>query len=76
MTNAATGHALHGWGKGWRKAVRRALTEHPVTGVAHEPPSEFFRLVAAEVKAEDAAKAGLPAAARAGRGDGRTASRL
>jgi hypothetical protein len=30
MTNAATGHALGGSGKGWRKAVRFALTENPV----------------------------------------------
>jgi Protein of unknown function (DUF3780) len=32
MTNAATGHALTGRGKGWRKAVRYALTENPVSG--------------------------------------------
>jgi hypothetical protein len=32
MTNAATGHALSGRGKGWRKAVRYALTENPVSG--------------------------------------------
>ena len=31
MTNAATGHALSGRGKGWRKAVRYALTENPVS---------------------------------------------
>ena len=31
MTNAATGHALTGRGKGWRKAVRYALTENPVS---------------------------------------------
>jgi hypothetical protein len=31
ITNAATGHALHGRGKGWRKALRYALTENPVT---------------------------------------------
>jgi len=30
MTNAATGHAIAGRGKGWRKAVRYALTENPV----------------------------------------------
>jgi hypothetical protein len=30
MTNAATGHAIAGRGKGWRKAVRFALTENPV----------------------------------------------
>lgn len=30
MTNAATGHPTHGKGKGWRKALRFALTENPV----------------------------------------------
>lgn len=34
MTNAATGHALTGRGKGWRKAVRFALTENPVASSA------------------------------------------
>ena len=31
MTNAATGHAIRGRNKGWRKAVRYALTENPVS---------------------------------------------
>jgi uncharacterized protein DUF3780 len=31
MTNAATGHAVAGRNKGWRKAVRYALTENPVS---------------------------------------------
>ncbi len=31
MTNAATGHAVTGKNKGWRKAVRYALTENPVS---------------------------------------------
>ena len=31
MTNASTGHAINGKGKGWRKAVRFALTENPVS---------------------------------------------
>jgi hypothetical protein len=31
MTNAATGHALKGRGRGWRKALRYALTENPVS---------------------------------------------
>jgi Protein of unknown function (DUF3780) len=31
MTNAATGHATSGRGKGWRKAVQYALTENPVS---------------------------------------------
>jgi hypothetical protein len=30
MTNAATGHATNDRGKGWRKALRFALTENPV----------------------------------------------
>jgi len=35
MTNAATGHAISGRNKGWRKAVRFALTENPVS--EHRP---------------------------------------
>lgn len=31
MTNASTGHAINDKGKGWRKAVRFALTENPVS---------------------------------------------
>lgn len=31
MTNASTGHAINGKGKGWRKAVRFALTENPIS---------------------------------------------
>ncbi|MEI7557217.1 DUF3780 domain-containing protein, partial [Candidatus Chlorohelix sp.] len=30
MTNAATGHALNGRNRGWRRAVRYALTDNPV----------------------------------------------
>jgi hypothetical protein len=30
ITNAATGHAITGKGKGWRQALRFALTENPV----------------------------------------------
>ena len=33
MTNAATGHATAGRNKGWRKAVRYALTENPVSDI-------------------------------------------
>ena len=47
MTNAATGHALHGRNRGWRKAVRFALTENPVTSDSPERPGDIFRLVAA-----------------------------
>lgn len=31
MTNAATGHAISGRGIGWRRAIRYALTENPVS---------------------------------------------
>lgn len=31
MTNAATGHAVTGRNRGWRKALRFALTENPVS---------------------------------------------
>jgi len=41
MTSAATGHAITGRSKGWRKAVRYALTENPVTDSLHEPPAVF-----------------------------------
>lgn len=42
MTNAATGHAINGRNKGWRKAVRFALTENPVMeGVLRHRRSEF-----------------------------------
>lgn len=41
MTSAATGHAIQGRNKGWRKAVRYALTENPVTDSPHEPPAVF-----------------------------------
>ena len=42
MTNAATGHALAGRGKGWRKALRYALTENPVSeGIMQRRLAEF-----------------------------------
>lgn len=45
MTNAATGHAIAGRGKGWRKAVRFALTENPVSGYRPEAVElPLFRL--------------------------------
>ena len=49
MTNAATGHALHGRNKGWRKAVRFALTENPVVARG-ERDGEIFRLVAGKTQ--------------------------
>ena len=47
MTAAATGHCQAGRGRGWRKAVRFALTENPVTSRPTMEPvvPEFFRLV-------------------------------
>ena len=64
MTNAATGHALHGRGKGWRKAVRFALTENPVSGARHEVPAEVFRLAAAEERRAESRPRRRTAAAR------------
>ena len=47
MTAAATGHCTTGRGVGWRKAVRYALTENPITHRLTEQPivPEFFRLI-------------------------------
>ena len=45
MTNAATGHAITGRGRGWRKALRFALTENPVGGEVDRHREEFFSLV-------------------------------
>ena len=47
MTAAATGHALHGRGRGWRKAVRYALTENPVSADGRGREADLFRLTAA-----------------------------
>lgn len=43
MTNAATGQALRGRNIGWRKSIRYALTENPVSGIQIKEP-EFFGL--------------------------------
>ncbi|MBN1569785.1 MAG: DUF3780 domain-containing protein [Acidobacteria bacterium] len=45
MTNAATGHAINGRNKGWRKAIRFALTENPTTGQPAHPGLELFELI-------------------------------
>ena len=47
MTAAATGNVVTGRNRGWRKAVRFALTENPVSAYASDKPQvpEFFRLV-------------------------------
>ncbi|MBI5442126.1 MAG: DUF3780 domain-containing protein [Deltaproteobacteria bacterium] len=51
MTNAATGHAVTGKNKGWRKAVRYALTENPVAeGYQPVRPKEgLFQLLEDEL---------------------------
>lgn len=48
MTNAATGHAVHGRNKGWRKAVRYALTENPVSEYTPARRIELFRDLSTE----------------------------
>ncbi len=45
MTNAATGHAIAGRGRGWRRALRYALTENPVSDQPATPVTEFFQLL-------------------------------
>lgn len=44
MTNASTGHAINGKNKGWRKAVRFALTENPVSDQTLQKRREIFQL--------------------------------
>lgn len=46
MTAAATGHFHLGKNRGWRKAVRFALTENPVTHRPAANDDEAFKLVA------------------------------
>jgi hypothetical protein len=50
QTAAATGHGLLDRNKGWRKAVRYALTENPVAARAGDAAivPEFFRLAAGD----------------------------
>ena len=43
QTAAATGHGINDRGRGWRKAVRYALTENPVHGSADAVLPEYFR---------------------------------
>ena len=74
MTAAATGHALHGRGRGWRKAVRYALTENPVGAatVRCEAPSDTFRLMAPEERrARTPKRRRAPAARRSTSGAGK-----
>ena len=55
MTAAATGNYLAGRGRGWRKALRYALTENPITARPPDHPvvPEFFRLVSGTVSTEE-----------------------
>lgn len=52
QTAAATGHGLRDRNKGWRKAVRFALTENPVSMVAKDEAivPDFFRIAADKAK--------------------------
>jgi hypothetical protein len=43
QTAAATGHGINDRGRGWRKAVRYALTENPVQGNADAMLPEYFQ---------------------------------
>jgi len=43
QTAAATGHGISDRGRGWRKAVRYALTENPVHGSGEASVPEYFR---------------------------------
>ncbi len=43
QTAAATGHGVNDRGKGWRKAVRYALTENPIIGHAEPQLPEYFQ---------------------------------
>ena len=62
MTAAATGHHSAGRNRGWRKAVRFALTENPVAHRMTDQPvvPEFFRLVAQHAAAEEPVATPLP----------------
>jgi hypothetical protein len=44
MTNASTGHATNDQNKGWRKAIRFALTENPVSDQALLKKRQGFQL--------------------------------
>jgi hypothetical protein len=47
QTAAATGHGINDRSRGWRKAVRYALTENPVHGNAEASVPEYFRRASA-----------------------------
>jgi len=44
MTNASTGHALNDRNKGWRKAIRFALTENPISDQALQKQRQAFQM--------------------------------
>ncbi|MBT6340365.1 MAG: DUF3780 domain-containing protein [Desulfobacula sp.] len=44
MTNASTGHATNDVNKGWRKAIRFALTENPISDQALLKKRQAFQL--------------------------------
>ncbi len=62
QTAAATGHGIQGRGRGWRKAVRFALTENPVTGRPSTEAviPEYFKRVAARSPAAREDQLDLP----------------
>ena len=71
MTAAATGNYLAGRGRGWRKALRYALTENPVTARPTDQPvvPEFFRLISGTVSADESEHVGNIEAVEASNGD-------
>ena len=77
MTAAATGNYVVGRNRGWRKAVRFALTENPLTHrAAHDPVvPEFFRLVSESVAVEKATPSAVDYAARTSEDNGTTKRR-
>jgi hypothetical protein len=62
MTAAATGHHQNGRNRGWRKAVRFALTENPAHARVSDKPivPEFFRLVSEQEHASSNGAADNP----------------
>lgn len=50
MTNAASGHAVYGRNRGWRKAVRYALTENPVSDYVATERMELFKVLEEEIR--------------------------
>ena len=76
MTAAATGNYLAGRGRGWRKALRYALTENPVTARPSEQPvvPEFFRLVSGTVSTDETEAIGNIETAEAASANGEVAN--